>query len=450
MSIETATLAPSAAGRTPWRLPDQRTRLWPAMTGVALYWTATLIAARTEKPYFVGFMFGLIAPTLLALFFLGWWWLSRRIRLADRVFGFLVVAGGLAALPMVHPSIGPFGLWMMALPFVLSAWVLWMVVVKWWAPAWYRPGAVVVALVAWGSLLLVRHEGLNSDLRAELQWRWSTTAEELFLAERAQRDTQPASTGATVTARPGDWLEFRGADRDGVIRGASIATDWDAAPPRLVWRHRVGPGWSSVTVVDGRLFTQEQHGDQEAVVCYDAATGRELWSHEDAARFWESVAGAGPRATPTFADGRLYTFGGSGILNCLDAATGTSHWTRNVAAEVGAKPPMWGFSGSPLVVDGLVIVFAGGEGGKDLLAYRTATGEPAWTAPAGTISYSSPQLATLSGSRQCLILTDQGLTAVDPASGRVLWKGGQPCPELRGRCSRWSGRSTAPARRWWT
>src|SRR5262249_50724840 len=162
------------------------------------------------------------------------------------------------------------------------------------------------------------------------------TAEDIFLAERAAaHEAQLASANAgTVNARPGDWVEFRGPDRDGVIRGESIATDWGATSPQPVWRHRVGPGWSSVTVGDGRLFPQEQQGDRESVVCYNAATGKEIWSHEDAARFWESVAGAGPRATPTFTDGRLYTFGATGILNCLDPATGTAHWTRDVAAEV--------------------------------------------------------------------------------------------------------------------
>jgi outer membrane protein assembly factor BamB len=284
-------------------------------------------------------------------------------------------------------------------------------------------------VVAWGVFLFVRHDGLNSDLRAELHWRWSPTAEDLFLEERAaQHNSRPAPAARTLVARPGDWTEFRGPDRDGVVRGASIATDWAKAPPRLVWRHRVGPAWSSVIVVDGRLFTQEQHGEKEAVVCYDAATGLELWSHEDPARFWESVSGAGPRATPTFADGRLYTLGATGLLNCLDAATGQPHWSRDVAADAGAKPPQWGYSGSPLVADGLVIVFAGGSGDKNLLAYQASTGDPAWTAAAGADSYSSPQLATLAGQPHCLMLTDRGLTAVDPATGAALWTAGVAMP----------------------
>jgi outer membrane protein assembly factor BamB len=271
---------------------------------------------------------------------------------------------------------------------------------------------------------LVRIDGVDSDLQADFHWRWNPSAEDQFLAQQAGRAAERPAPGPTpaLALRPGDWSEFRGAARDGVIHGPQISTDWNAQPPRLAWRQRVGPAWSSVVVVDGRLFTQEQRGDREAVVCYDAHSGRCLWTHDDAARFWESVSGAGPRATPTFADGRIYALGGTGILNCLDAATGKLHWTRNIAADAGAAVPQWGFSGSPLVVDALVIAFAGGAAGHSLAAYRADTGEPVWTAPAGTLSYSSPQLATLAGCRQCLLLADEGLTAVEPHSGAALWK----------------------------
>src|SRR5581483_8563696 len=115
-----------------------------------------------------------------------------------------------------------------------------------------------------------------------------------------------------------------------------------------------GPAWSSVIVVGDRLFTQEQRDDKEAVVCYDAATGERVWVHEDAARFWETVSGAGPRATPTFAYGRLFTLGATGILNCLDAATGRRHWSRDIAKDAKAKVAGWGYSGSPLVAEGKV------------------------------------------------------------------------------------------------
>jgi outer membrane protein assembly factor BamB len=134
------------------------------------------------------------------------------------------------------------------------------------------------------------------------------------------------------------------------------------------------------------------------------------------------TAGAGPRATPTVADDRVYALGATGVLNCLDA-DGDKKWAHDVAADAGAKVPIWGFAGSPLVVKGWVIVFAGG-GDKSLLAYHADSGELAWAAPAGGHSCNSPQLASVGGEDQVLMLSDGGLTAVDPASGSVLWQQG--------------------------
>ena len=158
--------------------------------------------------------------------------------------------------------------------------------------------------------------------------------------------------------------------------------------------------------------------------CLDALTGGCLWIHEDAARFWETTSRARPASHSTFYDGRIYALGGTGILNCLDAATGKRYWSHNIATDAAAPIPLWGFSGSPLLVDGLAILFAGGDAGKSLLAYRASIGGTGWAASAGANSYSSPQLATLAGKRQCLVLSDDGLTAVEPRTGAVLWKNG--------------------------
>jgi outer membrane protein assembly factor BamB len=212
------------------------------------------------------------------------------------------------------------------------------------------------------------------------------------------------------------------------VRGATVATDWAAHPPKELWRRRVGPAWSSTALVGGRLFTQEQRGERESVVCYDAATGREVWAHEDDGRFWESVAGAGPRATPTVAGGRVFAFGATGRLNCLHAATGWPYWSHDITADASAKVPQWGLCSSPLVVGGLVIVYAGGKAQKSLLAYHVESGELAWAADAGQSSYSSPQLATLAGTPQVLMFSDRGLTAVDPAAGSIFWEHAIPIP----------------------
>ena len=150
----------------------------------------------------------------------------------------------------------------------------------------------------------------------------------------------------------------------------------------------------------GRLFVYPgKRGEAEAVVCLDASSGREIWSYEDKVRFDEATAGPGPRATPQFAEGRLYTLGATGILNCLDATTGKRQWSQNIAVDSGAKTPIWGFTSSPLVARGIVVVYAGGDGEKTLLAYQADSGA-AWTAAAGKMSYSSAQFVTLDGVKQ--------------------------------------------------
>jgi outer membrane protein assembly factor BamB len=235
------------------------------------------------------------------------------------------------------------------------------------------------------------------------------------MAPSEETATTPAPTVAR--ARAAEWPGFRGPDRDSVVRGVRIATDWTRTPPQELWRRPIGPGWSSFAVQGGVLYTQEQRGEDEIVAAYSMKTGEPVWRHRDPARFWESNGGAGPRGTPTLSDGRVYSFGGTGILNALDAGSGKTIWSRNAAADMKASIPDWGFSSSPVLMNDLVVIAVAGQ----LAAYDRATGHPRWRGPANGFSYSSPHLVTIDGVQQVLLLSASGVTSV-AEDGTVLWE----------------------------
>ncbi|MCJ7680408.1 MAG: PQQ-like beta-propeller repeat protein [Candidatus Aminicenantes bacterium] len=280
---------------------------------------------------------------------------------------------------------------------------------------------VATILLACGVWTLVRTGGITNDLKSDFAWRWTKSPEERLLAQTG--DELVALPVIPETAEAGaDWPGFRGPHRDGIIRDVRIETDWSASPPVELWRRPVGPGWSSFAVRGGLFYTQEQRGDEEVVSCYSLATGDPVWRHSDAARFWESNGGAGPRGTPTLSDGRVYTLGATGILNVLDAGDGRLVWSRSPASDTDTKVPGWGFSGSPLVVDNAVIVAVAGS----LISYDITTGEQRWSIPAGGDCYSSPHLLNIEGVPQVLLLNEAGAICVSPADGALLWEHSWP------------------------
>jgi outer membrane protein assembly factor BamB len=434
-TVSTTSTAPEA--------PPRKVRVAPAVALVAVFWAFYAVAGALNLGQFPTFMMRFGAVALLLLLFCIWWLVNRGLPFKERL-AVLVAAilGGVIALGVLRdPSVLAPAVLYYATPILITAMVIWLVATRRSSPAWQRLGLFGIPLVAWVASDLVRMDGLSGENTPVFHWRWTPTGEAQFLAERVRFDQekQPPKNleldAEPLVAGPHDWPRFRGPNFDSAVHGVRIATNWNESPPKLRWRRRIGPGWSSLTVVAMRIFTQEQRGDLEAVVCFDAKTGDELWSHEDKARFYEALGGAGPRATPTFADGMVYALGATGVLNCLDAATGERKWSQDIVpAEVKAaeqnpaandetpKPPIWGYSSSPLVVGDVVIVFAGSIREKGLVAFKADSGEPAWTAESGTHSYSSPQLATLDGVGQVLYLSNDELTSVDPATGKILWR----------------------------
>lgn len=427
--------------------PRKLLRVWPGVVAVVLQWVFRF-GVKELFPGIQGFGYAVIGSLAFFLVIVAWWAFFSRARWRERLGGLGLIAVAIFATWFLrHESMWLQWLLAYAVPVLSLAFVTWAVVTR-RMPDRVRHATMAAAiLIACGAWLLLRQDGINGDHNATFGWRWSPSAEERLLAQQATEPTTPATSApvpaATTantqptpapstsvdpakTAAPSaaaaesrvDWPGFRGPQRDGVVRGVKIKTDWAASPPVQLWKHPVGPGWSSFAVNGDLVYTQEQRGDNEVVACYKASTGQPVWTHSDKARFFESNAGAGPRSTPTLSNGRVYSFGATGILNVLDARNGAVVWTRNVATEVNKKVPFWGFSSSPVVIGDIVIVAAAGQ----LVAYETATGKQRWVGPAGGGSYSSPHLVTINGVAQVLLTSDGRLTSVSIADGKQLWQ----------------------------
>jgi outer membrane protein assembly factor BamB len=351
-----------------------------------------------------------------------WWAFFSRAPRIDRWGAVaLMIIALVATMGILHESITTGHMGMMffiyAVPVQSLAFLVWAVSGGRLAAKPRRVMMVATILLSCGAWGLVRSKGIGGDGRADFTWRWGKTDEGKLLDQAGEEPMTPPTVQDTVQTEA-DWPGFRGPHRDSIARGTKIKTDWSASPPAELWRFPVGPGCSSFAIRGNLAYTQEQRGEDETVSCYHLKTGKPAWRHRDKARFWDSHAGAGPRATPTLVDGRVYTLGATGILNALDARDGSVVWSRNAASNTKTKAPSWGFCGSPLVVGDSVIVAVQGT----VAAYDRATGAPRWSGPNGGKSYSSPHLMTIDGAQQVLHMSEFGATSFAPADGTILWK----------------------------
>ena len=395
-------------------------RLWPGIVIVMLQWLFRFgLPIVVPETMTLGVLFGGLFCGLAV--FVWWAFFSRAPRFERWVTVVLMIVTLIATRPLLHKSIAMAGMGILyftyAIPVLCLAFVIWAVASRRLSVGPRRATMVATILLACGVMTLVQTGGITNDGTSDFSWRWAKTPEERLLAQAGDEPTAlPSAPAPTETGSY--WPGFRGPDRDSIIRGMQIETDWSASPPVELWRRPIGPGWSSFAVSGNLFYTQEQRGNEEVVSCYNLNTGQPVWRHRDTARFWESNGGAGPRGTPTLSGGHLYTFGGTGILNVLDAFDGTVVWFRNAASDTDTKVPTWGFSSSPLVVDDLVIVAVAGS----LIAYDLITGDPRWFNTTGGDCYSSPHLLRIDGVTQILLQNESGTSSFTPADGTLLWE----------------------------
>jgi outer membrane protein assembly factor BamB len=343
----------------------------------------------------------------------------------------LVIADALEPMQQFYLGSGI----ILATPLLLVIWLLFFSGLRWHQRLLTLiAGSVAVAGAIFGLSQVVRFDGsMGGSGIPRLRWIWTPTDEASLADLRIENGKQVELSSLKET----DYPQFLGRDRDGVEHGVRLARDWQAQPPKELWRKKIGLGWSAFAVAGDYAITQEQREDKELVVCYELKTGKVRWIHEHEVRLKDPQGGDGPRSTPTIVDGRVYTSGGTGILDCIDGATGKNLWTRDTLGEHRLKNLIWGKSCSPLVFDDKVIVTGGQENRDSLLAYDKETGKLLWKSGDDAASYSSPVLATLADAKQILSVNAHSVTGHDPQDGKVLWtyswpgemaKASQPVP----------------------
>ncbi|MHB8972953.1 MAG: PQQ-binding-like beta-propeller repeat protein [Pirellulaceae bacterium] len=232
-----------------------------------------------------------------------------------------------------------------------------------------------------------------------------------------------------------DWPQWLGPQRESVWRETGILEQFPAAGPTVLWRHPVGGGFAGPAVAGGRVFVMDYVTDTqptpsagrrdklegtERLLCLSAAEGKLLWKQEYARPYNISYP-AGPRATPTVDEDRVYTLGAEGNLNCRQVADGSVVWSRDLPKEYGFTTPQWGCAGHPLVDGEKLICLVGGEG-SIAVAFNKRTGQELWRAlSAQEAGYSSPVIIQAGGTRQLIIWHVESINSLDPETGQLYW-----------------------------
>ena len=229
-----------------------------------------------------------------------------------------------------------------------------------------------------------------------------------------------------VTITGADWPQWRGVERNGISRETGLLQEWPKEGPALRWKAvNLGTGYSSPTIVEGKIYLQTTSDDKESVLCLDEKTGNKLWS----TTFGTVGKNMGPqypgsRATPTIDGANLYCLASNGELACLDRLTGSQKWQKHLRTDFDGKPGMWVYSESVLI-DGDNLVCTPGGATATMVALNKLTGDVVWkcAVPDGdNAEYASIMIVQNGAQKQYVQFLRKGVIGVDARTGKFLWR----------------------------
>ena len=226
-----------------------------------------------------------------------------------------------------------------------------------------------------------------------------------------------------------DWTHIMGPNNNRKT-AEEVPAKWTDGKPRKVWEISADGGFSSFVTGDGKAYTVLPVRDRETVLAVHRKTGKTLWqttlnTKADYDGGGErgapgNLGGDGPRATPVFADGRVFVFGGNFDLYALRSSNGEIIWKRDLLKEFDGDELSWSNSAAPLVVGDRVLVAGGGKN-QSYLAFRADNGQVLWKSGSDRATHATPVLATIHGQRQALFMSGRGVVSLDPENGQELW-----------------------------
>jgi outer membrane protein assembly factor BamB len=221
-----------------------------------------------------------------------------------------------------------------------------------------------------------------------------------------------------------DWPQFRGKGRDSKVTGFKAPSVWPAEL-KLEWKVTVGFGDASPVMTGNKIFLNTRQGDEEVILCLDAATGKELWHNHYPSLAVTGPSGShpGPRSTPAVANDKIITFGASAILSCLDVNSGKVLWRRENPTNA---VPQFYTGMSPLVIDNLCIAHVGTKENGEVLALDLNTGNEKWKWAGDGPAYASPSIMTIDGKKHIIVQTEKNLMALNLNDGKLLWQVASP------------------------
>ena len=223
-----------------------------------------------------------------------------------------------------------------------------------------------------------------------------------------------------------DWSQWRGKNRDGVWRESGILTKFSKGDLEPVWRQPIGTGYSSPTVAQGKvvLMDFDDSKQNESIRCFDAKTGKSVWSHTYHSEYRISYA-AGPRAAVTIDDGKAYALGAMGRLHCLDVSDGSVVWeddlNKSYRISADKRMPIWGIACSPIVMGDLVIIQLGAKD-AGVVAFNKQSGNEVWRSLDDRGQYSSPVMVKQNEKDVLICWTGDSVAGLNPLSGETYWR----------------------------